>query len=124
MTYREPLPEECPPEEAEEVNTPRPVYRLVSSVPPTDGDFLSQRAKHPKARFSASECIARGVSVFSNLSDAEAQTKRPNLRHHIPFQVTLDAGAGRIQKTSSRSHYTWWPYDGYDILANCQPVHP
>ena len=124
MPYREPLPDDCPPVDAEEIDAPRILYRLVRNNPPTDDDFRSQRAEKPTARFNVSECRARGVSVFTNLSDAERQTRRRNLRHLTPCLITLTAGAGRIQKTGGSSHYTWWPYKDYDILANCQMVNP
>ena len=124
MTYREPLPDDCPPDEAEEITSPHLVYRLVRNIPPIHDDFRSQRAEKPTAQFNVSECRARGVSVFTNLSDAERQTRRRSLRNLIPCLVTLTAGAGRIQKTGGSSHYTWWPYDSYDILANCQLVKP
>ena len=73
---------------------------------------------------NVSECSSRGVSVFTNLSDAERQTRRRNLRNLMPCLVILTAGAGRIEKTGGSSHYTWWPYDSYDILAHCQLVKP
>ena len=122
MTYREPLPEGCPPESAEEIIAPRVVYRLVRNSPPTDDDFRSQRAEKPGVRFTVSECRARGVSVFANRLDAEKQTKRRRrLRGLAVFQLTLVAGAGRIKKTGDEdsSHHTWWPYADYDILADC-----
>ena len=62
--------------------------------------------------------------MFTNLSDAERQTRRRNLRHLIPCRVVLTTGAGRIKKTGRSSHHTWWPYNNYDILANYQLVHP
>ena len=124
MTYRESLPDNCPPDTADEITSPRLVYRLVRNIPPINDDFRSQRAEKPTAQFNVSECRARGVSVFTNLSDAERQTRRRNLRNLIPCLVTLTAGAGCIKKTGGSSHYTWWPYDGYDILANCQLVKP
>ena len=124
MIYREPLPDDCPPDEAEEITSPRLVYRLVRGIPPTDEDFRSQRAEKPTAQFNVSECRARGVSVFTILSDAERQTRRRNLRDLTLCQVVLATGAGRIEKTGGSSHYTWWPYDSYDILANCRLVHP
>ena len=124
MTYRESMPDNCPPDTADEITSPRLVYRLVRNNPPTDDDFRSQQAEKPTAQFNVSECRARGVSLFTNLGDAERQTRRRSLRHLIPCPVILAAGAGRIQKTSGSSHYTWWPYDSYDILANCQLVKP
>ena len=62
--------------------------------------------------------------MFTNLSDAERQTRRRSLRNLIPCLVILTTGAGRIKKTGGSSHYTWWPYDRYDILAHCQLVKP
>ncbi len=118
MPYREPLLDDCPPDDAEEIDAPRIVYRLARNNPPTDDDFRSQRAEKPTARFNVSECRARGVSVFTNLRDAERQTRRLT-----QCLITLTAGAGRILKTGDSSHHTWWPYDSYDILVNCQMVN-
>ena len=124
MVYREPLPDDCPPDEAEEITSPRLVYRLVHNLSPINDDFRSQRAEKPTAQFNVSECRARGLSVFTDRSDAERQTRRRNLRNLIPCLVTLTAGAGRIKKTGGSSHYTGWPYDRYDVLAHCQLAHP
>ncbi len=118
MTYREPLPECCSPDDAEEITTPRILYRLVRSNPPTDNDFRSQRAERPTARFNVSECQARGVSVYVNFHDAERQTRRPKLKGLAVCKLDLTTRAGRIRKTGGTSHHTWWPYADYDILAN------
>ena len=123
MTYREPLPDGCPPDEAEAISGPRTVYRLSRSNPPTDDDFMSQRAEKPHNIFNTSECIARGLSVFTDRSSLEGLLKRPNRQDMIVCQVMLDNGAGRIQKTGrSRFHYTWWPLAGFNILENCLVV--
>ena len=122
MLYREPLPDDCPPDDAEEINAARFVYRLVRNNPPNDDDFRSQRVEKPTARFNVSECRARGLSVFANRRVAERLAKKPNLADSAICQVVLTTGAGRIKRTGGRSHYTWWPYKDYDILANCQPV--
>ena len=122
MLYREPLPDDCPPDAAEEIDAPRTVYRLVRNNPPSDDDFRSQRAEKPTARFNVSECRARGLSVFAERRVAERLAKKPNLTGSVICQVTLTPGAGRIKQTGGRSHYTWWPYKDYDILANCRLV--
>ena len=124
MTYREPLPDDCPPVEADEISSPRVVFRLIRNNPPIDDDFRSQRAEKPTAHFYVSECQARGLSVFTDAGDAENQTRRRNLKFMVVCRVTLATGAGRIMKTGGRSHHTWWPYQDYDILTNCRPVHP
>ena len=119
--YREPLPEDCPPETAEEIISPRIVYRRVWHNPPLNDDFRSQRAENPSKKFNVSECRARGVSVFVDREDLEELLKRPNFRGGQIAQVTLYPGAGYIEHTSrTTSHHTWWPLAAYNILAVSQ----
>lgn len=121
MSYRDPLPEGCPPGAAEEITAARVVFRLVRSVPPSAGDFLSQRQEKPDRVFSGvTECQARGLSVFADRRDAEGRAlKLPHLKDRKICQVTLPAGAGQIQQTFQPSHHTWWPLAAFDILAHC-----
>jgi hypothetical protein len=120
--YREKLPDLCPPSDAQEINTEFDVFRLVNGKPPTDGDFKSQRALRPEARFrDIDECIARGLSVDKKINDANNTKKLPKFRDFVVCRVRLHAGAGRIKQTGKRqSHHTWWPYHSYDILCRCE----
>jgi hypothetical protein len=119
MSYREPLPEGCPPDAAEEIGAPREVFRLVRTKPPTLDDFRSQRAANPKAVFRVSECQARGLSVFADRRDSERALKLPMLRGRLICRLRLEVGAGRIQQTGRPSHHTWWPLAAFDILEHC-----
>lgn len=119
MSYRERLPEGCPPDAAEEIATATEVFRLVRGNPPTLDDFRSQRAEKPEAVFQVSECKARGVSVFADRRDSERALKLPTLRGRLICRLRLEAGAGRIQQTGRPSHHTWWPLAAFDILAHC-----
>jgi hypothetical protein len=121
MSYRDLLPEGCPPDAAEEIGTPRVVFRLVRSDPPTAQDFFSQRQEKPERAFPrVSECEACGLSVFAERRDAEVKAlKLPHLKNRKLCRVTLPAGAGRIQQTFQPTHHTWWPLAGFDILAHC-----
>ncbi len=119
MSYREPLPEGCPPNVAEEISAPREVFRMVRNSPPTEDDFRSQRAEKPLAIFQVSECQARGLSVFFERRDTEQALKLPRLRGRLICRLRLEAGAGRIQPTFQPSHHTWWPLADFDILAHC-----
>ena len=108
MRYREPLPQGCPPDAAEEISTAWRVFRLVRTNPPTDNDFRSQRAERPSHRFrGVTECQARGLSVFAAPQDAERALKLPGLRGRLLCGVQLEAGAGHIQQTGRPSHHTW-----------------
>jgi hypothetical protein len=120
MSYREPLPEDCPPNEAEEITAARAVFRLSRSNPATLDDFLSQRAEKPEAVFQVTECQARGLSVFADRSGAENARKLPKLKGRFICRVQLETGAGRIQQTGRPPHHTWWPLAEFDILAHCQ----
>ena len=123
MTYREPLPDGCPPPGAEEIVEPNVIFRLVRNHPPSGRDFVSQRAIYPDRTFrNVSECVARGLSVTPNPDDAVRRLRLPNFRGARICRVSLDIGAGRIQQTGGPPHHTWWPLQGFDILANCVVV--
>jgi len=120
MSYREPLPEGCPPEDAEEISSERFVYRLVRTLPPTADDFFSQRARRPDANFQLPECRARGLSVHDSLAASENLRKLRHMARLTPCRVRLDSGAGRILQTGQPDHYTWWPLAAFDVLAACE----
>ena len=122
VTFREPLPDGCPPREAEEITDTKVVFRLVRTDTPDDSDFWSKRAERPNNQFSVPECQARGLSVYSQVKDARKQLKIPTLKGMLICQVTLDRGSGYILRTGRRAHFTWWPLADFDILDNCQLV--
>lgn len=119
MLYREPLPTECPPTEAKEITANRKVFRLARSNPPTDDDFRSQRAEKPDRKFrGVSECQAMGVSVYLDKRDCEDLRKLTHLKGMTVVCVDLLPGCGKILKTSSKSHYTWWPFADFNVVMN------
>ena len=120
-TFRDELPEGCPPKGAAKIMKDTTCYRLVNNKPPTDDDFRSQRTLEPNRDFGVSECRAKGLSVFMEAADAARVAQRSkNLQGAKLARVTLNQGAGYIKQTGSRSHHTWWPYQAFDILSNCE----
>ena len=120
MNYREPLPDGCPPDTAEDIVQPRDVFRLVRTDPPTEEDFKSQRAEKPGHTFlGINECQARGLSVHAERRDSEKALKLPKLRGRLICRLRLGLGSGKIQQTGRPSHHTWWPLADYDVLAQC-----
>ena len=118
-SFREPLPPDCPPEDAEDAFGDLDVYRLVRTDPPTDADFHSQRHEQSTARFTGvTECQARGLSVFLDVADATKRLTIPKFSTRKVCRVRLGAGAGPILRTGTASHHTWWPLAGYDIIGN------
>ncbi len=122
MNYREPLPDGCPPQEADDITAERMVFRLVRTTPVTSQDFQSQRAEKPDRQFPGiSECRARGLSVFADRHDArEKALKLPRFRGYLVCRVALQPGAGHIQQTFQPSHHTWWPPADFEILEHCE----
>jgi hypothetical protein len=124
MAYLEILPEGCPPPEAHEVKTSREVLRLVSANPPTLEDFKSEGAKNPGKRYR-DECRASGLSVVLSREDCDTLLKLPTQTGKMVCSVTLTAGAGSIQKTSTTlrpTHHTWWPFAEFDILGHSNVI--
>ena len=120
MNYREPLPDGCPPDTAEEIAQPRDVFRLVRTDPPTEEDFKSQREENPGRTFrGVDECQARGLSVHTERSDSENALRLPKFRRWSICRLQLGLGAGKILQTGRPSHHTWWPLADYDVLAQC-----
>lgn len=122
MNYREELPKGCPPLDSMDISSDLDVLRLTKSIPPTDGDFMSQRAEKPDAKFQVDECQARGLSVFTEQKDATNALKLPALKGRHICKIKLMAGSGKIKQTGRPSHHTWWPYKDFDILSRCVEV--
>ena len=121
MPYREPLPDGCPPDDAAEITRPITLYRVVKTMPPTDGDFRSYRDLMPDNDFGPNECKASGLSVFSARDSAEKCLTRPHFQGQRVCELTLGFGAGKLQK-SGGAHHTWWPYAGYVVATEVGPV--
>lgn len=123
MCYREQLPEGCPPPTATRIEATQEFYRLIRADPPTDEDFASWRALHPDRPLpeGQTECGVRGLSLFGRRTDVERRRGLASLRNHqVVCTVTLELGAGRVQRTRGGSHHTWWPLADFDILARCR----
>jgi hypothetical protein len=119
MSYRESLPDGCPPTDAERVSIEKLVYRLVSQIPPQSDDFRSYRAINPYSVIHVTECQAHGLSVYTTAVDCENARKLPRLKGRLICCIRLLPGSGDIQKTGKHSHHTWWPQAAFDIFANC-----
>jgi len=109
VTYRDHLPEDCPPEEAQPANGT--VYRMLKGNTPTPDDFLSFRELKPGKAYP-SDCIASGLSVYTELAGIrQLQRRVPRFREATVGQGKLDPVHGTIKGTPSQlhaSHHTWW----------------
>lgn len=123
MKYREELPCNCPPSDAQEIESVPIMYRLIEYDTPTEEDFHSHRKLNPNKPFknASRECAARGLSLFSDPNEARRRTKKTMKNYRLCI-LRLYSGAGKILKTYGPHHYTWWPFVDFDILSICEVV--
>ena len=124
MKFREELPCNCPPTDAEDTDCSRMMYRLIRGEIPTEEDFHSLRKRKPKAQFktASDKCNATGISLFSDPNWAKKRTSR-EMKNFQLCRLRLQKGAGKIVKSYGPHHYTWWPSAEVDILRYCEIQH-
>lgn len=114
MYWPKHFPPNCPPADTQE--TDHNVFRFVRTNPPTPIDFMSYKELAPTRDFRDKECMACGLSVYTELGDAIlAQRNVPGMAKRILSQCRLHIGDGRIKHTpgfSGESHHTWWKPNG------------
>lgn len=108
----EPLPEQCPPADAQEMDGSVKLYRVVINNPVNSEDFTSQRFCKPNKVFQppVSECIARAVSLYDNLEGARKVKKLPIYKEvGRIIEVVLGKTDGVAKCTNhTTGHYSWW----------------
>jgi hypothetical protein len=120
QSYWEELPDGCPPADSCPPSQGMKVIRLIKQNPPTAEDFRSFRTLNPNKPAPTTECEASGLSVFTDLDDAERKRKLPKLKSSLPCLIRLTPQSGRIKQTGHPTHHTWWPSAQFPILENCQ----
>ena len=116
MNWYEQLPELCPPVDA--VPCEGTYYRIAKGNPASNGDFFSQRKLQPNKVFTGlgvDECVARSISLFSDINDATRRLKLPKFRNAQIAGVTLEPKDGVMKKTFSDSHYSWWRSTNFEV---------
>ena len=116
IKWVETLPDRCPPEDAYAPSGEH-FYRISQGIPVEDSDFFSQRKMAPEKVFAGDgidECIARAISVFSDVEDAKKKLKLPKFRGGCIAEIVLNVSDGVVKKTFKQSHYSWWRAQSFD----------
>lgn len=117
--WAEPLPNECPPDDA---ITPsgEDYYRMVKSSPPTLDDFVSHRKLYPKKSFNTNECRVRSTSIFTDYDACAELKKLPLHKEKVVVRFKLDENSGVIKDTGySPHHYSWWRDAKFNPIPYC-----
>jgi hypothetical protein len=126
ISLHELVPDGCPPDEASPPDLE--VYRFVKEDPPLEWDFESSRERHPDEDFGENACMRSGLSVFSDLREAEQARKAiPGMKSKHIARGHLPPASGLIKHTPRRSsdtHHTWWKDTTFDATQRFLSVSP
>lgn len=120
----EDLPEDCPPSEAIPPDGDSNYYRLVSSVPPSEDDFVPMARLKAERTFRGRRlCQALAISVVDSLEASHELLKLPTQKDKNIVEMKLTPEAGAILQTGSRSaHHSWWRARAFDAPGAAQAV--
>lgn len=118
MDFADTLPDGCPPSNARELASALPLFRIVSSNPPTEKDFISYWHAQPGKReqWKDAECKARAISVYDSQKFCEDKLKLPTFKGKMVCRVTLPSGSGMVCAGGSSGHISWW------VAKHCNPL--
>lgn len=130
MQFRETLPPDCPPPSAQDIREQTVCYRLLKTTTPEQDDFDSFVKEHGGANpeIPRTPCEQNGVSLWTSLEAARGvMAGRPNRRRRNTEprwqtigELTISAGAGKLNPVEPNGHQTWWPSKGFDPVGNCK----
>lgn len=115
------LPDNCPPEKAQDP-TGQILYRFLDKADVRADDFRSHRelGRHTGG---APECVARAVSVYSNLTFCRKFHRLATHRKKKLARITLTIGQGVLSPPDSTSHISWWRCGALDPLPMAAMVN-
>lgn len=127
MQYREPLPPDCPPPEAQAITAQTVRYRLLETTTarPEDFDSYVKRNGQPKPNIARTTCEQYGVSLYTDLDTVQNMiTGRGNRKRRWQSigQLTIPPGAGALNPVERNGHQTWWPSISFNPVENCQVI--
>ena len=125
MQYREPLPPDCPPPSAQDITEQTVRYRLLETTTPRPEDFDSyvRRNGQINRRTHRTPCEQNGVSLFASLKAARslmASNLNKDCRWQATGELTIPAGAGKLNPVEPDGHQTWWPSKEFDPVEKCK----
>ena len=121
--FAEHLPDSCPPTGARHP-TGELFYRVVKTNPPTDIDFYSQYKKQPNRLFP-DLCQAKALSIYQSVEECDTirkATKEYRGGHIVSIRLTEESGLIHNYNTSSSTHHSWWLYQIYNPIPQCQYI--
>lgn len=109
------FPPQCPPPDAEHVDTGT-FYRFTKSNSPDGADFMRYRDEKPHVTYDTAEgiCDSYGMSLFADMADVASMQRKLTKtlgRRHVAQADFENLDIGHLASTPSKanaSHHTWW----------------
>ena len=117
MTFKEDLPDQCPPDDAKD-QTLESVCRFFQFPVGDPKNFYSHH-KLGKPTGNAGECRAKSVSLFKAgvVPDVLAAKKTAFFKKCKISLLEVPSGAG-LSKEVGTGHIDWWPYSKFDPYSS------
>ena len=127
MSFREEMPEGCPPETAEEIAQTTVRYRLLAGEEPeqTDFDSFVKLNGEPIRGGRRTECEQSGLSLWREENQARRILEsRANLRGKWTKvgELTIPPRQGKPNPMENNGHQTWWPSHEFDPVSHCRKM--
>jgi hypothetical protein len=119
-TFGEALPDQCPPETAEDLAL-ADVYRLVASPEPDEECFKSKLALGiPKPdSYTGTDCEWASCSLSSSV---DALLKIKGLRKRLKYVAKLQIPESAGRHLSEKAHIHFWRFSAFDITSAIESV--
>lgn len=115
LEYGESLPDQCPPNGADEGEV-GVVFRLVPSQDPDEACFLSKLAlsEVPPPTYKGTECEWASCSLNRSI---DALLKIRGLVKRNPYVAKLEIPASKGRHDAGKHHVNFWKYQGFAISS-------
>lgn len=119
-SFAEALPDQCPPETAEDLALAN-VYRLVADPAPDEDSFKSKLAlgiSKPDS-YKATDCEWASCSLSSSV---EALLKIKGLRKRLKYVAKLQIPQSSGRHLAEKAHIHFWRFSGFNIADAIESV--
>lgn len=121
MPFKEPLPNQCPPESASDSEITE-AWRLVSANPPTQDDFKSHAALGKTMPPGVDPCRWSSCSLIATGPAAKALLPKIRARKTHIAKLSIPTGSGLYVK--QKSHIDFWMFSEFDPTLSVVDVEP
>jgi hypothetical protein len=111
--YLEKLPEECPPNNAEDKEYSE-LWRALPSIKVSSQHFFSKAKMGERLPLDMDPCRFASCSLITTRNQASKMLRFPKLRGGTLAKLQIPARSGKSMK--KKQHVDFWAYSGFNFL--------